>query len=575
MQKNWRLLPTISKSVDRKIKSYPPIIRQLLFNRGIVDPKLAKDFLAPSFEKFISANKLYDTKKATSAISNAIKGKKKIFIHGDYDVDGICATSILWDFLHRCAGAKVLPYIPSRFDEGYGMTNQSISAMVDQGAELIISVDCGIRDAELIEKWSKNGIDIIVTDHHELRKEGKKIILPAEAKAIVHPSYPGHKYPFTSICGAAVAWKLVQALAEQGALDVDTDRYLDLVALATVCDVMPLVDENRSIVRAGLKKIRETERVGLRRLIYDAGLAPKDIEVYHLGFLIGPRLNAAGRLDHALEAVRLLVTNSLSQARELSEKLHNLNQERQYIQESIYKNALQQIEEIGIERKLFFAWGEDWAEGVIGIVAGKISETYHRPVLIATRKGETYTGSARSTEAFNIIKAINSQAGILERFGGHPQAAGFTVKSENIERFRDNLLDVADHELGDEDVIGELVVDCEIDLEDLTWELYNWIERFSPFGFGNPAPRFVMNGVVLSDISLVGSERRHVKVAFFDKDAGSYISGIGFGLAEACAEMKEGQKVDVVFAFEVNEWNGEKKLQLNIRDIRVAPNSSK
>ncbi|MBN2015283.1 single-stranded-DNA-specific exonuclease RecJ [Candidatus Dojkabacteria bacterium] len=583
MSKNWKILPKITKKASKQLDSYPTIIQQLLYNRGILSKDEAQEFLDPDFVQFHDFSKIYNIKSAAKIILGLIEQKKKIFIHGDFDVDGICSTSILWDFLYRGLEADVLPYVPSRFDEGYGMSEESLTNIAKQGGEVVITVDCGIKDDELIARWKKKGLEFIVTDHHELKKKStsrkggktfEKVVLPDMALTIVHPEHPKSSYPFTKISGAAVVWKLVCTITKKAAIDFEPDNYLDLVALSTVCDVMPLTDENRSILKVGLRQIQglqkgqaQVDRVGLKRLIYDAGLDPSGIDAYHLGFIIGPRLNAAGRLDHAIDAIRLLTTKKFDQAREISEKLNSLNQKRQRIQEDIYKNALKQIEEYGFESKLYFVWGEDWAEGVIGIVAGKICETYHRPVLVATRKGKIFTGSARSIDQFNIVDAINSQSDLLDRFGGHPLAAGFTVKAENIEQFRDNLLEIADRELSDGDTEKEDIADYEIELNDINLELLGWLGKFSPFGFGNPKPRFILRKAKVTEARLVGAAKNHLLLAFLNEDTGEYLKGIGFGLGEDFKEIKPGDRIDLLFTLEIDDWNGGEKIQLNVKDI--------
>lgn len=572
MSKKWVVLPKISKTLDKKFKKYPSVVRQLLYNRGIKKAKDAKEYLDPEQTEFYDSKKIYDVRKASKLILDAIKKKKKIIIHGDFDVDGICAVSILWDFLYRKLKADVLPYVPSRFDEGYGITEKSLKNIEKLGGDLVITVDCGIRDAELIEKWSKKGMEFIVTDHHELKKVKRKNILPKEALAVVHPQHPKSTYPFVEIAGTTVVWKLVSVLAENAKNDSNVNEYLDLVALATVCDVMPLVDENRSIVKKGLKKIQKTKRIGLRRLIYDSGLEPESIEAYHLGFIIGPRLNAAGRLDHAIDAIRLLVTNSPTKARDISHKLNRLNQDRQNIQRKIYDSALEQIQEIGISRKLYFVWGDDWEEGVIGIVAGKISEKYNRPVIIATKKGDFYTGSARSTSSFNIIQNINTQADLLEKFGGHAQAAGFTVSPGFIEQFRENLLEIADRDLQDSEIVNEESVDCEIRLSDIDTALLGWINLFAPFGSGNQKPKFVIRTLEIADLRLVGQSKNHLSLSFLKRESGEYIGAIGFDLVDENKDLNSRDIIDVLFTLEWNEWNGEKKIQMIIKDIRKKEN---
>jgi single-stranded-DNA-specific exonuclease len=569
MQKTWKRLPTIDKKSQKEFAYFPSFVRQLLFNRGIRKKKEAEEFLEPNFINFCDPLAMSGVKEAAKIIKEAIKKGKKIFIHGDFDVDGICATTILWDFLYRQLHADVLPYIPSRFDEGYGMTDASLTHIKEQGGELVITVDCGIKDDDLIKQWVNKGLSFIVTDHHEFKMKNDTVVLPSKAQAIVHPHYPQKEYPGGTISGSGVVWKLVSAISKLYAINFDTSIYLDLVALSTVCDIMPLLGENRSILKAGLERIRQTKRVGLRRLIYDAGFEPEQINAYHIGFIIGPRLNAAGRIEHALDAVRLLSTKSQVQAREISEKLNALNEDRQRIQGEIYQKAIEQIEHIGFQHKLYFVWSEEWAEGVIGIVAGKITETYHRPVLIATRKGNGYTGSARSIEEFNIIEAINSQGHLLERFGGHPQAAGFTVSETNIEIFRDNLLKLADEEISEHDIIRKEIVDGELSLSEISWDLITWIERFSPFGYKNPTPKFIIEKAEIADVGFVGKTKNHIRFAFLNKETGEYFKGIGFNLGEEYRHVKAGDTVDLLTTVEIEEWNGERRIQLNVKDIRL------
>lgn len=569
MKKKWTLRKKITKKVDTELARFPAIIRQLLYNKGIDSKKEAEKFLDPNYIKFHDARRIFQIEKAAEEIINAIEEDKTIFIHGDYDVDGICATSILWDFLYREMNAKVMPFIPSRFEDGYGMSNSSLQKIKDDGGELVITVDCGIRDGELIKKWNDKGLEFIITDHHSFDKKDDKEIIPKKALAVVHPSHPKGEYPFDDIAGATVAWKLVDVIIRKLALDFDLEEYLDLVALATVADVMPLVKENRSIVKLGLNKLKKTKRVGLRRLMNDCGIDFDDLRAYHIGFVIGPRLNATGRLDHALDAVRLLSTQSLSTARELSEKLQRLNSKRQVIQKRIYEEAVEQIQENGEERKLYFVWGEKWEEGVMGIVAGKIAEKYHRPTLVATKKESEYTGSARSIKSFNMIEAITLQDEFLERYGGHPQAAGFTVGEENIELFRDGLLEIANKRLTDSDLVGEITIDAEIDLEDITFELIDWIERFAPFGYKNPSPKLLIRKLEVKDLRFVGSENNHISMTFLSEKTGEFIRSIGFNLADKIPDIKVGDKIDIVFVLEINEWNGDRQLQMKIKDFVI------
>jgi len=570
MSTKWVIAKNPSEKISQKLKKYPEVIRKLLFSRGIKSQKEADEFLDPDFYEFHDPKLMPGINKAVEIIIKSLNNKEKIFIHGDYDVDGICSTSILWDFFYRNLKADIVPFIPSRFDEGYGMSEKGIEKLYEQGAKLIITVDCGIKDDEIIKKWSKKGIKFIVTDHHSLKIDEKGIFkLPEEAEAVVHPGLPGSKYPFKEISGATVAWKLVCALAKELKLKFNPEEYLDLVAMSVVCDIMPLKGENRSILKKGIVAIQNTKRIGLTRLINDAGHEVNSIDTYHLGFVIGPRLNAAGRLKHALDSVRLLVTNSARQAVEISEKLNNLNLERQQIQEEIYKQAILQVQKNGETKKLIFVSSQDWSEGVIGIVAGKLTEKYNRPVLIATRKEEFFTGSARSPKSFNIIEAITTQSNILIRFGGHAQAAGFTVKEENIEKFKENLIEIAEKNINDKDLELEYHADAEISFSDIDYKLYNYLKNFAPFGFENPKIKFVTKNIRIDRVDKVGKSKEHYSFVFLDEKTGVCFRAIGFGLVDKVRGLAPAKLCDILYSVEENNWNGNSNLELTITDVKV------
>ena len=571
MNKKWEIKSAYDKKYDKIFHAYPEVVRKLLSARGITTSSDAREFFKEEDLNFNDPFDLYKADEFADKLITEIKKNQKIFIHGDYDVDGICATSLLWDFLYKKLNIDVLPFIPSRFTEGYGMSDSSIDRIADEGGKVVITVDCGIRDDKLIKK--RKEIKFFITDHHSFAEVDNNPYVPKNACGVLHPAHPLGKYPQKEISGTAVAWKLVQILAKKLKLDVNTDEYLDLVTLSTICDIMPLTKENRSIVKQGLKVIGETKRIGLLRLISDAGLDKTKITTYDIGFVIGPRLNAAGRIDHAMEAVRLLVTDSYIQAREISKKLNDLNATRQQIQQNIYDEAVRQISVSGIESKLYFVWGEEWQEGVIGIVAGKLCENYNRPVLIATRKGVSFTGSARSISSFNIINAISTQSDLLERFGGHAQAAGFTVGEKNIEKFKENLIKIVDESLSDDDLALKIQYDCEISISDISQDLYDLIRKFSPFGFGNPTPKFLMKNIEFYSVSTVGKDSKHLKVSVLNKKTGELIEGIGFGLGYFYKNLKSNKKCDIVFSLDENEWNGTKKLQMNIKDLKINKNS--
>lgn len=393
-------------------KTDSDVFEQLLNSRTIQDKE---KYFNPSLKHLYDPFLMSGMNAAVSTISKALKDKRKIFIHGDFDVDGISATSILWQFLYRDLNADVIPYVPNRFTEGYGLSDESIKAIIEQGGDLIITVDCGVKDIELVSKYS-NKISFIITDHHTIREydsnnlveNSKKIgnlIVSSKAKAVVHPQLGD--YPFTEICGATVAWKLCSALNISLNTGIDIYKYLDLTCLGTICDVMPLIDENRIIVKYGLDRLRKTQNIGLKTMIEYLKLEPQSIDTYHIGFMIGPRLNASGRMQSAMDAVRLLTTQDNKFALEIVKKLDGLNTERQTLTQKYFELAEEQLKD-NLDKKLLFVYGEEWPEGILGLIAGKLTEKYCRPAIAASINGEKVKGSARSIEEFHIANNLKS-----------------------------------------------------------------------------------------------------------------------------------------------------------------------
>src|SRR5260221_902803 len=391
------------------------LIPWLLKSRGITN---LQTFANTNVDDLYDPLLIYGAEEAAKVIYDFAKTKKKIFIHGDFDVDGITATSIMWQFLYRDLKANALPYIPSRFNEGYGLSEESITNIIDAGGELIITVDCGVKDVELIKKYSDK-IKFVITDHHTVLDylpgaEGTKqvgdFMVSSSALAVVHPRLGD--YPFKEICGAVVSWKVCSAINNVFDLKVDVNKYLDLAAIGTICDIMPLVDENRIIVKEGLKKLATTQNLGLRVIMDGLKLDRNKIDTYHIGFLIGPRLNASGRLDTALDAVRLLTTTDRSYAQSLFLKLNDLNTKRQALTQEHLTLAEKQIAE-QLENKILFVYGEDWPEGIVGLIAGKLTEKYNRPVIAGSIHDNIFKASARSIENFHIAEQLSMNAVLL------------------------------------------------------------------------------------------------------------------------------------------------------------------
>lgn len=546
-----------------------PLVRQLLFSRGIRTGAEAEQFLNPDFNQVPDPLLLYDSSKAVLRIEKAIDQKERIFIHGDFDVDGVTATAILWEYLYRERNADALPYIPSRVDEGYGLTEKSVQTLIEKGAGLIMTVDCGIRDVELVKKYRKSktnpsGVDFIITDHHELAPK-----VPAGC-VVVHPGHPRGKYPYRNLSGAAVAWMLVAAIEKSRSPKKFnwTNLFgLDLVALSTVCDLMPITGVNRVLVKHGLERIKNGKRVGLNAMLDEAGIMAEAIESYHLGYVLGPRINAAGRIGDAVDALKLLTTTEKNAAKQLAEKLGKLNKQRQELTEAVLAEVYEKIEEEGTGKHLYFAYKEDWPEGIVGLVAGKVQEKYHRPVIVATRNGDEAKGSARSISCFNIVEAISKYEHLLKRYGGHSLAAGFTVDSDKLGEFKSSLQKHAQECLKEEDFVSEMPADAIVDAGDLTWDTWEILKKLEPFGYGNRRPVFwIKDAVVIEARGL--SENKHIRMTI-KGNGPEFLQCIYFnGGAEWVGNVGAGDEVELIGHLDVNNWNGSENLQFRVEDMK-------
>lgn len=568
----WQSAPKISKKLRLQLKSYDDLTAQLLVNRGIESEDSAYKFFNPKLSDLPNRKNLRDIEKATKRILDAVKSQEKIVIYGDYDVDGICSSSMLFDFLYRYLGAQVVPYIPSRFDEGYGLNEKALKQIKSEGTKLVVTVDCGVRDGQLLKQQAGDGLDFLITDHHEPPEDRKDIkALLNNSVAVVHPSL-SENFDFKQICATTVVWYLICELIEVSKKEdllkneINAEEYLDLVALGTVCDVMPLIEQNRIFLKEGLERIRNTSNPGLKKLLIHSGVFSQEIGQYHIGFIVGPRLNAVGRLENALDAVRLLTSKNANIIKNLAEKLSSLNTERQILTKEFLEKAEKQIEVWGYDKKLIFITGDQWPEGIVGLVAGKLCEKYHKPVLVASLdKAGVATGSARSITPFHITQAISASADILERFGGHSQAAGFTIKATNIEKFSQNLLKQA-MKLTEEELKKKLFIEADLSEDMLNYETISMIKRFEPFGFGNKQPVFVLRGVKLLDKKVVGSAGVHIKLSI---QLGQVILDvIGFNKIELFNNLNIGDILDIAGLLKENQFMGETRLQIDLSDIK-------
>jgi single-stranded-DNA-specific exonuclease len=541
--KKWQV-----EGSGKKLENLKDLIEILLKNRGI-SKKDKESFLSPSFSSItLSSLKINkkELKKALVRIKKAIENREKIIVYGDYDVDGVTASAILWETLNRLK-ADVMPYIPSRFDEGYGLSKEGIDNLLKkQNVSLIITVDNGIVANESIKYAKEKGIDVIVTDHHLPSKN-----LP-KAFAVVHT---------TLLCGAGVSYILSKELLKEK-IGTD-DSHLELVALATIADLVPLQKANRVLVKFGIFSLRKTKRAGLLALINQAGIKKEEIGVYEIGHILGPRINAMGRLSSAMDSLRLICTNDPKRAESLSRVLSKTNLERQQITAEVLTHAQNRVKEKEL-RNLIFIADESYQQGIIGLVAGRLVEEYYLPSIVIS-KGEVYSkASARSVTGFNIVDFIRTASDLLVDVGGHPMAAGFTVETKKIELLEKKLFKSLETLLKKENLERVLKIDTGIPPSLLSFSVFKEIDKFQPFGMGNHEPTFLVKNAEITAIKLVGIEMQHVRLRLLIENLSFY--AIGFGMAKEGLKLED--RIDVVFTLEENTWNGSKSLQLKIRDLR-------
>lgn len=531
----WKLLP--KKSAD--------LVEQLLINRGIKDRQKKEQFFHPKLSDFEKDLEIAGIEKAGGRINQAIEKSELIIVYGDYDVDGICGCAILYKAL-TSLGAKVLPYIPHREKEGYGLSKIGLEFAKDSGATLVITVDNGIVALEQAKFAKEIGLDLIITDHHIPLEE------KPDAYTIVHS---------TKMCGTAVAWCLIRGIIKKEL----TSDLLQFVTLATVCDLIPLMGLGRAFVVEGFKVLNRTTNLGLLSLINESGLHLGEISSYEVGHILGPRINAMGRIEHAIDSLRLLCTKDISKAKRLAKLLSETN----IIRQEITTDAIEQAKLlIDHKKKIHILSSHQWSPGIIGLVAGRICEQYYRPT-IAISVGETTSkGSARSVNGVNIVEVIRKCSDILIDIGGHPRAAGFSILTKNIDGFKKRLEELV-ITLPDE-VEQVLKIEAEIKVNKLTKDLVDDLQKFEPFGFGNPRPIFATYGMQVSDVRTVG-EGKHLKFKVEDpeRSEGPQIDAVAFGMGNLKDMISNGQPVDLAYTAEIDDYNGFEKLQLKVKDIKI------
>jgi single-stranded-DNA-specific exonuclease len=561
--KRWLVCAPVTPRANEALAAFSPIMRQVLFNRGYATDAAARAYLRAEANFDPSPLQLTGIPDTVERVRYALDHHEPIAIYGDYDVDGVTATALLVQAL-RALGGNACGYIPNRFDEGYGLNNEALSSLKKDGVKLVITVDCGIRSPDETAHAQAIGLDLIISDHHQ-PADGD---LPP-AFAVINPKQVGDSYPDKDLAGVGVAYKIVQALVGsigKGVEGFQTDDLLDLVALGTVADLAPLVGENRILVRKGLQKLRETKRQGLFSLAAVADLPLSHITATSISFILGPRLNAAGRLESALAAFELLTTKDVKTAGELAQQLNIQNRQRQEITRKIQVEAEALVLADDPSADLFFAVHPDFNAGVVGLAATRLVETYYRPAVVGQVFAETTRCSCRSIPEFHITEALDQCKDLLIRHGGHAAAAGFTVRNEKLDALKVRLKSLAAEQLRGKNLRQTLTADAEVPLSDLKPELLKQLEYLQPTGYGNPEAVFVSRNVLVTNSRTVGAESKHLKMVVTDEHV--TFDAIGFRLGHLQSDLPP--QVDLLYTFESNEFNGRTSLQLNLKDVKPA-----
>lgn len=538
-------------------------LAQLILDRNLNTTDEVNSFIKPNLEDLHDPYLFIDMDKAVSRLLKALREGENVLIYGDYDVDGITSVSLLYEALFELGG-KVSFYIPNRISEGYGLSRTGIDLAKNRNIDLLITVDCGVTAVDEVKYANERGIDVIVCDHHEATKN----IPPA--LAVINPKLKSSKYPFKELAGVGVAFKLLQGLYLKLGYGIDKlEHFLDLVAVGTAADIVPLVDENRILVKYGLEKLNVHSRNGLFALVESASLLGRELTVSTIVFVLAPRLNAVGRMSNAKKAVHLLTSNSLQQARNIAKILESENKMRRNIDEATCIEAIDLVDkQINNEdSKIIVLAKEDWHPGVIGIVASRIMEKFNRPAVLISIKEGMGKGSARSALNFDIYKALNSVNHLLEEFGGHKFAAGLTIKEENINKLRNALEKLSEDELSNEDMTPSLLVESEINLNQFDATFLKWLKYFAPYGPENMTPVFVVRDLeVVGDVNVVGYNHLKMKV----KQNGIVIDAIAYNFGDKISLFKKrNQRLDSAFVMEENTWNGQTTIQMRIKDFNL------
>lgn len=561
MNKKWEVCETneeqIQKLVEEKNLSF--LLSSILVNRGITTPEETELFLNPTRDNFHNPFSMPDMQKAVDRIKKAIETNEKVMIYGDYDADGITSITVLKKFLSE-RGLEAGYYIPNRLNEGYGLNHNAIQTIYKEGYTLIITVDCGISGLKEIEYAMELGLEVIVTDHHEPGEELPKCLAVIDAKR------KDNQYPFNQLAGVGVVFKLIQAISMSLGLEAkEYLKYLDIVCVGTISDIVPLIDENRVIAKLGLKLVAMTKNIGLKTLVSSIGY--RQIDGTSVSFGIAPRINACGRMGEEKEALKLFLTQNMQEAREITAKLNEHNVNRQVEEKRIFNEAVEQIEKQGVNNKPCIVLGrEDWHHGVIGIVSSKVTEIYFKPSILICFEGEEGKGSGRSIPGFDLHDALMNCSTYIEKFGGHSMAIGITVKKENFEDFKKEFEEYTQNS-HISDIMPIIKIDKAVELRQIDLNMVKDLQLLEPYGEANKMPIFLLNNLKVQAIRSL-SEGKHLKLKLSQDNY--IVDAIGFNMGELALKYQIGDKIDVVGALEVNSFNGNEQIQINLKDLRMS-----
>lgn len=587
MSKQWKVLEIPPQSFFDQYPELPRSIAHLLYHRGIRTQRQIDEFLNPDYSVDVHSPFLFrDMEKAVKRLFDAIEKKEKIVIHGDYDADGVSASTILMTTLKLLGATEIDVFLPHRELDGYGVNVRTVEMLAKNNTKVIITCDCGVSNTSEVARANELGIDVIITDHHTIPE-----VLP-QAYAIIHPKIEGETYPDKGLAGGGVAFKLAQGLLETHGKAHETlpngERHesiekwlLDMVAIASVADMVPLLGESRTLTKYGLIVLNKTRRVGLQKLLLEARLLEEDgtmkreLTADTIGFQIAPRINAAGRLGHANVAFQLLNTESPIEAVDLAYQLDQNNKDRQQRTEQYVKEAIKQVEEGGQEKNsILFVIDKDWSTGIVGLIASRLKEKYGKPTIAMGWNEGNIVGSGRSVTGFNMIGSMQEIPEFFLKFGGHPMACGFTLASpESLDGFKIALMKKFDEKTTDLDMSPNLLIDSEVTLKDVDWELFDLLDKFKPFGMHNERPKYLARNLSVTAVEPLGADGKHMKL-MVRETAGPLRKTVGWRMCGEsastnwCKVLTVGDKIDIVFEVDVNEWNGNRELQLTIVDLK-------